>query len=157
MTVIALFPGSFDPFTKGHEYIVDSALEMFDRVVIAVGSNISKNGLLSVENRIRLIEEIYKTNSRVKVASYSTLTGEFAINCEASVIVRGLRNEADYTFEHNIEAVNRILFPSIKTIFLSTPPELVHISSSVIKELHSFGHDVSEFLPNGIDINKYLL
>lgn len=156
MTITALFPGSFDPFTKGHEYIVERALQLFDNVCIAVGTNVSKKGLLSVENRIRLIKDIYASNPRVRVVSYGSLTGQFALEQGASVIVRGIRNSIDFNFEHDIEATNRILFPSITTVFLATPSEYAHLSSSVVRELLAFGRDVSEFLPGNIDIAKYL-
>lgn len=152
----ALFPGSFDPFTKGHEALVEAALKLFDEVVIAVGDNIAKRGLLSVENRVALISDCYKDEPRVKVTSYSCLTGDFARQVGAVAMIRGIRNTTDFNFERSVEATNRRLFPEITTLMLVTPDEYAHISSSIVRELHSFGHDVSDFLPKGVDIKRYL-
>ncbi|MBQ9138311.1 MAG: pantetheine-phosphate adenylyltransferase [Alistipes sp.] len=156
MDRIALFPGSFDPFTRGHESLVEGALRLFDKVVIAVGENISKRGLLSTEQRIRLIRDRYKDDSRIEVRSYSCLTGDFARQCGAVAMIRGIRNTTDFNFERSIEATNRRLFPEITTVMLVTPDEYAHISSSIVRELMSFNHDVSEFMPEGIDIDNYI-
>lgn len=156
MATIALFAGSFDPFTRGHEEVVKSTLQLFDRVVIAVGENISKNHLLTVEQRCRLIRDIYKDDSRVEVASYSTLTGDFAREVGATVLVRGVRNTIDFEFERSIEATNRQLFPELTTVLLPTPAEYMHISSSMVRELLAFGRDVREYLPQNIDITTYI-
>ena len=156
MSKIALFAGSFDPFTRGHEAVVEGALQLFDEVVIGVGENISKRGLLSVENRCRLIKDCYRDNPRVRVAKYSTLTGEFAREMGATVLVRGVRNTMDFEFERSIEATNRQLFPELTTVLLPTPAEVMHISSSVVRELLSFGREVSDYLPQNIKIENYL-
>ena len=156
MVKIALFAGSFDPFTRGHEAVVEVALQLFDEVVIGVGENISKRGLLSVENRCRLIKDCYRDNPRVRVAKYSTLTGEFAREMGATVLVRGVRNTMDFEFERSIEATNRQLFPELTTVLLPTPAEVMHISSSVVRELLSFGREVSDYLPQNIKIENYL-
>ena len=156
MAKIALFAGSFDPFTRGHEAVVEVALQLFDEVVIGVGENISKRGLLSVDNRCRLIKDCYKDNPRVRVAKYSTLTGEFAREMGATVLVRGVRNTMDFEFERSIEATNRQLFPELTTVLLPTPAEVMHISSSVVRELLAFGRDVSDYLPQNIKIENYL-
>ena len=156
MTRIALFAGSFDPFTRGHEAVVKEALRLFDEVVIGVGENISKKGLLSVEQRCRLIEALYANEERVRVAKYSTLTGDFAREVGATVLVRGVRNTVDFEFERTIEITNRQLFPELTTVLLPTPAELMHISSSMVRELLAFGRDVSDYMPQGIDIKNYL-
>ena len=116
MAKVALFAGSFDPFTRGHKAVVEEALRLFDEVVVAVGENVSKHSLLSVEERCRLIEEVYKDNSRVRVASYSTLTGDFAREVGATALVRGVRNTVDFEFERTIEITNRQLFPELTTV-----------------------------------------
>ena len=116
MDRIALFPGSFDPFTRGHEALVEGALRLFDKVVIAVGDNISKRGLLTVQQRMRLIADRYAGDSRIEVASYSCLTGDFARQVGAVAMIRGIRNTTDFNFERSIEATNRRLFPEITTI-----------------------------------------
>ena len=121
MAKIALFAGSFDPFTRGHEVVVEEALKLFDEVVVAVGENVSKHALLSVEQRCRLIEEVYGNEERVRVASYSTLTGDFAREVGATVLVRGVRNSVDFEFERTIEIANRQLFPELTTVLLPCP------------------------------------
>ena len=156
MAKIALFAGSFDPFTRGHEVVVEEALRLFDEVVIGVGENVSKKSLLSVEQRCRLIEDVYQNNDRVKVLSYSTLTGDFAREVGATVLVRGVRNTLDFEFERSIEATNRSLFPELTTVLLPTPAEYMHISSSVVRELLAFGRDVDNYLPENINIKNYL-
>lgn len=156
MTRIALFAGSFDPFTRGHEAVVEEALRLFDEVVIGVGENVSKKGLLSVDDRCRLIEDVYADNERVRVAKYSTLTGDFAHEVGATVLVRGVRNTIDFEFERTIEATNRNLFPELTTVLLPTPAEYMHISSSTVRELLAFGRKVDELLPSKIKIENYL-
>ena len=153
---VVIFPGSFDPFTRGHAAVVDEALRLFDRVVIGVGENVAKRGLLSVEARVAFIEEVYAANPRVEVRAYSSLTGDLALECGAQTVVRGVRTVSDFEYEQNMAAVNRHLYPELSTVILSTPAELSHISSSAVRELLSFGREVSEFLPEGVDINKYL-
>lgn len=153
---IVIFPGSFDPFTRGHAAVVDEALRLFDKVIIGVGDNISKRGLLTIEQRVALIEECYAANPRVEVKTYSSLTGDFALKCGAKAIVRGVRSCADFEYEQNMATMNRHLFPSLSTIILSTPVELSHISSSAVRELLAFGRSVDEFMPEGIDINNFL-
>ncbi|MBE6195198.1 MAG: pantetheine-phosphate adenylyltransferase [Rikenellaceae bacterium] len=156
MARIALFAGSFDPFTRGHEAVVEEALRLFDEVVVAVGENVSKHSLLSVEERCRLIEEVYLGNNRVSVASYSTLTGDFARKVGATALVRGVRNTIDFEFERSIEATNRALYPDLTTVLLVTPAEYQHISSSVVRELLAFGRDVTDYLPRNIKIENYI-
>ena len=156
MTRIALFAGSFDPFTRGHEAVVEEALRLFDEVVIGVGDNISKRGLLSVEQRCQLIEDLYADNDRVRVAKYSTLTGDFAREVGATALVRGVRNTVDFEFERTIEATNRQLFPELTTVLLVTPAEYMHISSSTVRELLAFGREVDGYMPQNIKIENYL-
>lgn len=156
MAKIALFAGSFDPFTRGHEAIVEEALRLFDEVVIGVGENVSKRSLMSVEQRCRLIEDVYSANSRVRVVSYSTLTGDFAHRVGATVLVRGVRNTIDFEMERTMEATNRQLYPELTTVLLVTPAEYMHISSSMVRELLAFGRSVDEYLPENIKIENYI-
>jgi len=156
MARIALFAGSFDPFTRGHEAVVEEALRLFDEVVVAVGENVSKKGLLSVEQRCRLISDVYRDESRVRVASYSILTGDFAREVGATALVRGVRNTVDFEFERTIEATNRELYPELTTVLLVTPAEYMHISSSMVRELLAFGHKVDDYLPQSINIENYI-
>ena len=153
---VVIFPGSFDPFTRGHAAVVEEALRLFDKVIIGVGDNISKRGLLAVEQRVALIEQLYASQERVEVRTYRSLTGDFALECGAKAVVRGVRTGTDFEYEQNMAAVNRHLYPSLSTVILCTPAELAHISSSVVRELLAFGRNVDEFMPEGIDINNFL-
>ena len=152
----AIFPGSFDPFTRGHAALVDEALNLFDRVVIGSGNNTLKQGMLTVENRKRLIDDIYAGNERVEARIYTGLTGEFAEQVGACAIIRGVRNTTDFEYERTMEATNHRIYPEITTVMLFTPAPVADISSSTVREVLSFGRTVEEFLPEGIDINNYL-
>lgn len=153
---IALLPGSFDPFTKGHAALVASALRLFDRVVIGVGNNIAKRELLTLEQRVRLIDDHYKDERRVTTQIYNGMTVDFAREIGAVAMVRGVRNTMDLEMERTIEAVNSEIYPELETILLLTPASLAHISSSCVKELLAFKHDISSMMPEGIDIRNYL-
>ena len=152
----AIFPGSFDPFTRGHEAVVEQALQLFDLVVIAIGDNVSKNSLLSLKNRLRLIRRLYENNPKVECVAYSTLTGDLAREVGAQAFIRGVRNTIDFEYERTMAQTNRRLFPEITTLLLFTPPELADVSSSTVRELLQFGHDVSEMMPKGIEIENYI-
>lgn len=152
----AIFPGSFDPFTRGHANIVEQALQLFDHVVIAIGDNVGKRSLLSLTNRLRLIRRLYENNPKVSCVAYSTLTGELAEEMGAGAIIRGVRNSIDFEYERTMAQTNKRLFPNITTVILLTPPELNDVSSSTVRELLQFGRDVTDFMPEGIDISNYL-
>ena len=152
----AIFPGSFDPFTRGHANIVEQALQLFDHVVIAIGDNVGKRSLLSLTNRLRLIRRLYENNPKVSCVAYSTLTGELAEEMGAGAIIRGVRNSIDFEYERTMAQTNKRLFPGITTVILLTPPELNDVSSSTVRELLQFGRDVKEFMPEGIDVSNYL-
>lgn len=156
MTKTALFPGSFDPFTLGHKIVVDQGLELFDRIVIAIGVNHEKRGLLTPESRAQLIRDLYVDEPRIEVETYDELTGEFCRKLGIKTILRGLRNSVDFEYERNIAQVNQTIFPELRTVLLFTPAQYVAISSSVIRELVAFGNDPKELLPEGIDLKKYL-
>lgn len=152
----AIFPGSFDPFTRGHAAVVDEALNLFDRVIIGIGNNTAKRGLLTVENRKRLIDDLYAGEQRVEALVYTGLTGEFAEQVGACAIIRGVRNTTDFEYERTMEATNHRLCPAITTVMLFTPAPVADISSSTVREVLSFGRSVDEFMPEGVDINQYL-
>ncbi|MBP3455216.1 MAG: pantetheine-phosphate adenylyltransferase [Alistipes sp.] len=152
----ALFPGSFDPFTRGHAAVVDEALALFDRVVIAVGHNVAKRGLLSIDARRRLIEQLYSGEPRVEVSVYSTLTGDEARRVGACAIIRSVRTAADFEYERTIAQANRRLFPELSSVLLMVSPELADISSSLVRELMAFGRSVDDLMPEGIRIENYL-
>lgn len=152
----AIFPGSFDPFTRGHEAVVEQATNLFDKVVIAIGDNVGKRSLLSQKDRLRLIRRLYENNPKVECVAYSTLTGELAREMGAQAIIRGVRNTIDFEYERTMAHTNSRLFPELTTLLLFTPAELADVSSSTVRELLSFGQDVSEFLPKGVEIKTYL-
>jgi pantetheine-phosphate adenylyltransferase len=144
----ALFAGSFDPFTRGHQSIVNRTLAIADEVVVAIGRNVNKRTMLTLEERIEAIQRLYAEEPRVKVMAYDGLTTDFAASVEATFLVRGVRNIADFEFEKNIADVNRKL-TGIETVLLITESEYSHISSSVVRELMSYGRDVTDFMPEG--------
>ena len=143
----ALFAGSFDPFTRGHQSIVDRTLAIADEVVIAIGVNSGKTPMLSLEQRTDMIRRVYAGNERVRVESYSGLTIDFAQSVGATFLVRGVRSIMDFEAEKNMADVNRKL-TGIETVLLITEPEFSSISSSIVRELMSYGRDVTEFLPD---------
>ena len=156
MQRVAIFPGSFDPFTKGHEAVVEEALKLFDRVVVAIGHNIQKRGFLTVDARKALVERVYKDNPRVEVTTYTTLTGDEARRVGATAIVRSVRNMTDFDYERTIVNANRFAYKDLSTVIVLVPVEVEHISSSLVRELHAFGRDVEGLLPEGIALGDYL-
>ena len=150
---IALFPGSFDPITKGHKSIVERALPMFDKIVVAVGTNTAKNSVFPLEKRIEWIEKTFSQYDNVEVVTFNSLTVDFCREIGAKYILRGLRNSTDFQYERNIARINQELDSEIETIFLMTKPDDAAISSSLVREILSFGRDVSQFIPEEITIN----
>ena len=151
MATIAIFPGSFDPFTIGHSSIVERALPLFDEIVIAIGVNDSKRSMFSVETRIKSISELYINEPKVRVIEYSGLTIEAAQEVGAEYILRGVRMIQDFEYEKNLAEINRSL-SGLETVLLYTLPEHSHISSSTVRELLKYKRDVSKFLPDGYKI-----
>lgn len=143
---IALFAGTFDPFTRGHHNLVLRALSMFDRVVVAVGCNIGKSCMFAVEDRVAAIEAVYAGEARVSVISYSGLTIDVAKEVGATVLLRGVRSVKDFEYEREIADVNRQI-GGIETVLLMSAPEYASLSSSVVRELIVYGKDVSSLLP----------
>lgn len=148
----AIFPGTFDPFTIGHYSIVNRALDIFDEIVIAVGINQSKKTLFSVDKRIDIILQAFDGDPRVKVKSYNSLTIDFAQAENAGFILRGLRSVGDFEYERTIADTNRIL-SGIETVILFTESDYSHISSTVARDLISYGKDISAFLPPNVKLN----
>ena len=148
MKRIALFPGSFDPFTKGHEDIVLRGLVLFDEIIIAIGYNSQKDQrYFKIELMIRKIEETFSGKSQISVISYSELTAELARKCKANYLLRGLRNTTDFEYENSISQVNRYLNRELESVFLITSPQFAAINSSIIREVHRYGGDVAPLLP----------
>jgi len=145
---IALFPGSFDPFTKGHEDIVLRGLQLFDEIIIAIGYNSQKNTrYFEISLMIDRIKKTFENYPNIHVLTYSELTAGLAKKHGARYLLRGLRNTTDFEYENSISQVNRKLNTELESVFLITSPQLTWISSSIIREVHKYGGDVSEFLP----------
>ncbi|MFI3281227.1 MAG: pantetheine-phosphate adenylyltransferase [Rikenellaceae bacterium] len=156
MDRIAIFPGSFDPFTRGHAAVVEQALLLFDRVVVAVGYNTAKSSFMSVEARMDLIKDLYASNDRVDVDSYEGLTVDYASSRGAVAMIRGVRSTIDFEYERSLAAINSRLSRNVVTVVLYSPAELADVSSHVVRELYSFGHSVDEFLPEGVKLENYI-
>ncbi len=145
---IAIFPGSFDPYTKGHEDIVLRGLQIFDRIIIAIGYNSSKhNRYFDVDHMVNLIDELHSDNDRISVEIYNELTAVFAKKNNANYLLRGLRNTTDFEYENSIAQVNMHLVEHLETVFLITSPKYAHISSTIIREVHQYDGDISKLIP----------
>ena len=143
---IAIFPGTFDPFTIGHDALVRRALNIVDELYIAIGINTEKRTMLTLDERMQRIATLYKDEPRIHVVSYEGLTTDFAQSIGAKFIVRGVRNTIDFEYERNIADINRML-TGIDTLLLISEPEYAAISSSMVRELAHFGKDISKYLP----------
>ena len=148
----AVFPGSFAPFTKGHESVVLRALTLFDEIVIAVGTNSEKNKYFSLEERCKWIEQVFVKEPKVSVQKYEGLTIDFCEEVKANYILRGLRNSSDFNYEKGIAQMNRSMKNHIETIFIITEPEVSHISSTLVRDVFKNGGNVSQFVPDGVTI-----
>ncbi len=146
----AIYPGSFDPVTKGHLDVLERASKMFDRVIIAVLKNSSKKSFLPVDDRVKLIKESIKDLDNVEVDSFEGLTIEYAQSKGAHFLIRGLRAVSDFEYELQLCQTNSAIAPDIDTVFLTTKPKYNFISSSIVKELSDFGTDVSKFVPKSV-------
>lgn len=147
MEKVGIFPGSFDPFTKGHEDIVLRSLNLFDKVIVALGYNANKKRYFEIEKMVGYIESAFQHEDRVQVSVYDQLTARLAEEYNANYLIRGLRNTTDFEYENTIAQVNKYLNENLETVFLITSPGLAHISSSIIREVHRYGGDVSAFIP----------
>ncbi len=151
MKKVAIFPGTFDPFTMGHHDIVERSLNLFDEVIIGIGYNSTKkNRYFDIDMMVGKIESVYNDNPNVKVIVYNELTSTLAKKHGAGFLIRGLRNTTDFEYENTISQMNRYLNEELETVFLITSPQYAAISSTVIREVHRYGGDVSEFLPYSI-------
>lgn len=148
MKKIALFPGSFDPFTRGHEDIVLRGLNLFDEIIIALGHNTRKTTrYFELEYMVEKIRSTFADYPAISVETFQELTAEFARKHSARFVLRGLRNTTDFEYENSISQVNRYLNDELESVFLITSPEYAAINSSIIREVHQYGGDVSKFLP----------
>ena len=148
MKKIALFPGSFDPFTKGHEDIVLRGLKMFDEIIVCIGHNSKKtNRYFDIDTMEQKINDTFKHVPNVSVLVYNKLTAQLATEYGAKFVLRGLRNTTDFEYENSISQVNRDLNEGLETVFLITSPELAAVNSSIIREVHKYGGSVEKYLP----------
>jgi pantetheine-phosphate adenylyltransferase len=155
MKRVAVFPGSFDPFTIGHEAIARRALSLFDEIIIALGANALKKNFYSLATRKEMINKIFSNEPRIRVDHYEGLTVDFCIKSNAGYLLRGLRTSADFEFERAIAQVNRVLAPSVESVFLLTVPEHSHINSSIVRDIIRSGGDASIFVPSSINLRDY--
>ncbi len=156
MKKTAVFPGSFDPITKGHESIILRALPLFDEIHIAIGLNAEKKAYFSIEQRMEWINDIFQDFPKVKVVTYSGLTIDYCKKANAGFIVRGLRTAADFEFERSIGQINKQLYEDIETIFLLSTPEHTPLNSSIVRDILRHGGDPSRYVPDAIDLSDYL-
>lgn len=153
MKKTAIFPGTFDPFTKGHESLIRRGLSVVDEIIVSIGINDTKKSYFSLEQRLKMIHDYYASNPRVSILSYDGLTIDFARQVGADFIIRGIRSVNDFEYEKTIADTNRKL-SGIETLVLFTEPEYTHISSTIVRELLRYGHDIKDFVPEGINIVK---
>ena len=150
MTKIAVFPGSFDPITVGHVDIVNRALPLFDKIIIAIGVNTQKKYLFSLERRLSWLKEVFKHEPKVEIASYEGLTINFCQDKKAQYILRGIRSAADFEYEKTIAHLNHAMAENLETILILSKPELGSISSTIVREIIKGHGDVSKFVPKEI-------
>jgi pantetheine-phosphate adenylyltransferase len=155
MKNIAVFPGSFDPFTIGHEEIVRRALSLFDEIIIAVGANALKKSFYPLATRKEMIKKVFQSESRVRVDQYEGLTVDYCKKNGAGYLIRGLRTAADFEFERAIAQVNKVMAPGVESVFLLTVPEHSHINSSIVRDIIRNGGDASRFVPAAINLKDY--
>ena len=152
---IALFPGSFDPFTRGHESIVLRALSLFDEIIVAIGANALKDGFFTLENREKMIRDVFADYPSVSVTHYEGLTVDFARKVGSRYLLRGIRTAADFEYERAIAQMNKAMYPEIDSIMLLTTPEHTPINSTIVRDVIRNGGDASAFIPEGINIENY--
>lgn len=155
MKRIAVFPGSFDPFTVGHEEIVKRALPMFDEIIIALGANALKKNYYTLADRKSMISKTFADNPKISVDHYEGLTVDYCKRKGAAYILRGLRTSADFEFERAIAQMNRKIAPEIESVFLLTQPDHTPINSTIIRDIIRSGGDASAFVPKRVNLADY--
>ena len=156
MEKIAVFPGSFDPFTVGHEDIVLRGLGIFDKIIVAIGVHSSKQPLFKIEARVKMVNQIFKNNDRVRADSFEGLTVDYCKKVKATHMLRGIRTASDFEYEWGIAQINKHMLPEVESIFLLTTPGHTPVNSTIIRDIIRNGGDASQFLPKGVDIKEYL-
>ena len=153
---IAVFPGSFDPFTIGHESVVSRAMPLFDEIIIAIGANTKKNEFFTLDQRLEMIRTVFNDRSMIRVESYTGLTVDFCLSMGAQYLLRGLRTASDFEYERAIAQINKAMIPQLESVFLLTLPAHTPINSTIVKDIIRNGGDASQFVPSVIDLSKYL-
>lgn len=152
----AIFPGSFDPFTVGHESVVLRALSLFDKIIIAVGYNANKKSLFSIEQRLAIICKVFENEPRIEVISFEGLTVDLCKKINISFILRGLRTSDDFEFERAVGQVNKAMNPEIESVYFLTAPEHSFVNSSVVREIIMHNGNPTQFIPKSVNIKDYL-
>ncbi len=152
MKKIAIFPGSFDPFTVGHASVVHRAIPLFDKIIIGIGQNTNKKGFYDIQKRKKWIEAVFAKSPTVEVKIFEGLTVDYCKKVDARFILRGLRTSADFEYERAIGQVNNALYSDVETVFLLTRPEHTAISSSIVREVARHGGDANQFVPKEMDL-----
>jgi pantetheine-phosphate adenylyltransferase len=151
----AIFPGSFDPFTIGHESILRRAIPMFDKIIVMIGFNANKKSFFPLEKRLKWINQVFQNEKKVEVRVHEGLTVDFCKEVGAQYILRGLRTSSDFEYERAIAQVNKKMHPEIETVFLLTLPEHTPVNATIIRDIVFHGGDASIFLPKGLDMNEF--
>lgn len=152
MERVAIFPGSFDPITRGHEDIINRAVPLFDKIIVSIGKNREKKSYFSIEKRLGFLKQVFGGNPKIMVDTYEGLTVNYCREVGAKFILRGLRTSADFEFERSIGQVNKKLYPEIETVFLLTHPEYTSLNSSVVRDILAHGGNAEMFVPEGLNL-----
>jgi len=150
---IAVFPGSFDPITKGHVDLIERAYPLFDKIYVAIGENSVKSSLFSLDQRLTWLKEVFQDNPKIEVGQFEGLTVNYCRQVNARYLLRGLRNSSDFDYEKTISQLNNIIGKDLETVFLISRPEYSHFSSTIVREIIKGKGDYKPFLPTNIEIN----
>jgi len=152
MCKVAIYPGSFDPFTKGHQNVIERGVKVFGQVIVAVAHNTSKNTVFTLEERVEILNEIFKGRDDVQVDYFEGLLVQYAKKKGTNIVLRGMRTVSDFEYELQMALANKTLSDELETVFMVTDSEFAHVSSSVIKEVVSLGGPATHMVPEAVEI-----